>query len=118
MALFESLLTLLIIAALLLQLSRRLGAPYPAMLALAGGGVAVFPWAPHLEIQPRLALTLFIAPVLLDAAYDTAPRIATLLDPTSFVGHRRCYSNNRSGGLGRLGHSRSATCRCDCLGRN
>lgn len=74
MALFESLLTLLIIAALLLQLSRRLGAPYPAMLALAGAGVAVFPWAPHLEIQPRLALTLFIAPVLLDAAYDTAPR--------------------------------------------
>ena len=74
MALFESLLTLLIIAALLLQLSRRLSAPYPAMLALAGAGVAIFPWAPHLEIQPRLALTLFIAPVLLDAAYDTAPR--------------------------------------------
>jgi len=74
MSLFESTLVLLIVAALLLQVSRRLGTPYPAMLALAGACVGAFPWAPNLVIEPRLALTLFVAPVLLDAAFDTAPR--------------------------------------------
>jgi CPA1 family monovalent cation:H+ antiporter len=74
MALFESLLALMIVAVVLLQMSRRLGTPYPAMLALAGALVAALPWAPNLVIEPRLALVLFIAPVLLDAAYDTAPR--------------------------------------------
>src|ERR1700754_1252172 len=74
MTLFESTLALLIVAVLLLQLSRRLGTPYPAMLALAGACIAALPWAPQLVIEPRLALVLFIAPALLDAAYDTAPR--------------------------------------------
>src|SRR6266436_3227181 len=74
MALFESLLALMIVAVLLLQVSRRLGTPYPSMLALAGACVAALPWAPNLVIEPRLALVLFIAPALLDAAYDTAPR--------------------------------------------
>jgi CPA1 family monovalent cation:H+ antiporter len=74
LALFESTLVLLIVAALLLQASRRLGAPYPSMLALAGALVAVIPWAPQLVIEPRLALALFIAPALFDAAYDTSPR--------------------------------------------
>ncbi|MEP7342138.1 MAG: cation:proton antiporter [Acidobacteriota bacterium] len=74
MTLFESTLALLIVAIVLLQVSRRLGTPYPAMLALAGACVAAFPWAPNLVIEPNLALTLFVAPVLLDAAYDTAPR--------------------------------------------
>ncbi len=71
MTLFESTLAVLIISVLLLQVSRRIGAPYPAMLALAGALVAAVPWAPHLVIEPRLALALFIAPALFDAAYDT-----------------------------------------------
>ena len=74
MELFESTLWLLLVAVVLLQVSRRLGTPYPAMLALAGALVAALPWTPHLVIEPRLALVLFIAPALLDAAYDTAPR--------------------------------------------
>jgi CPA1 family monovalent cation:H+ antiporter len=74
MALFESTLALLVVAVVLLQVSRRLGTPYPAMLALAGALVAALPWAPSLVIEPRLALVLFVAPALLDAAYDTAPR--------------------------------------------
>jgi Na+/H+ antiporter len=74
MALFESTLVLLMVAVLLLQVSRRLGTPYPAMLALAGALVATLPWTPRLVIEPRLALVLFVAPALLDAAYDTAPR--------------------------------------------
>ncbi|TWB43035.1 cation:proton antiporter [Nitrospirillum viridazoti] len=73
-ALFESMLTLVVVAILLLQVSRRLAVPYPALLALAGGLVAALPWSPQISMDPRLALTLFIAPTLLDAAYDLPPR--------------------------------------------
>lgn len=74
MALFESLLTLAAVAIVLLQVSRRLGIPYPAMLAMAGAAVAVLPWSTPIAIDPQLALVLFIAPALLDAAYDLPPR--------------------------------------------
>jgi len=69
-ALFESILTLMLLAILLLQVSRRLGIPYPTMLAAAGLGVAALPWAPGITLDPHLVLALFIAPALLDAAYD------------------------------------------------
>ena len=74
MALFESLLALLLVSILLLKLSGHIGAPYPTMLALAGACVAALPWAPEIDMEPRLALALFIAPALLDAAYDLPPR--------------------------------------------
>jgi CPA1 family monovalent cation:H+ antiporter len=66
----ETLLVLLLAAILLLQVSRRLGLPYPAMLALAGVVVAFIPGAPTIRIDPATALVLFIAPVLLDASFD------------------------------------------------
>jgi Na+/H+ antiporter len=74
MSLFENLVLLLFVASLLLAGSRRLGVPYPTLLSLAGVGVALLPFAPSMEIEPHLALAIFIAPALLDAAYDTSPR--------------------------------------------
>ena len=74
MALFEWILVLLLGAVLLAGLARRLGVPYPAFLALAGAGLAFLPFGPSIEIEPDLALALFVAPVLLDAAFDTSPR--------------------------------------------
>src|ERR1700744_138568 len=74
MALFELTLALLVGSVLLTGLARRLAAPYPAFLALAGAGLAFLPHAPVVEIEPDLALALFVAPVLLDAAFDTSPR--------------------------------------------
>ena len=80
MALFESLLALLLVSIVLLKLSGHIGAPYPTMLAFAGACVAALPWAPEIDMEPRLALALFIAPALLDAAYDLPPaRAATRL---------------------------------------
>lgn len=73
MTLFETLVGLLLVAALLLQLSRRLYLPYPTLLALAGACVAFFPWSPELRLDPHLALVLFVAPAILDAGYDTSP---------------------------------------------
>jgi CPA1 family monovalent cation:H+ antiporter len=74
MSLFESTLALLAIAVALLQLARRLRLPYPALLALVGGCVAALPFAPQLHIEPRLALALFVAPAVMDAAFDMPPR--------------------------------------------
>ncbi|MET0747888.1 MAG: sodium:proton antiporter, partial [Rhizobium sp.] len=70
MSFFESLLTLLLVAIVFLQPSRRLIIPYPTMLAVAGLLVAALPWAPTISIDPELALALFVAPALFDAAYD------------------------------------------------
>jgi CPA1 family monovalent cation:H+ antiporter len=74
MSFFESLLTLLLVAIIFLQPSRRLIIPYPTMLAVAGLLVAALPSAPAISIDPELALALFIAPALFDAAFDLPPR--------------------------------------------
>ncbi len=74
MDLFEITITLLIVGAMLAALARRLGAPYPAFLALAGAGLGLVPGTPILTLSPELVLTLFVAPTLLDAAYDASPR--------------------------------------------
>jgi len=74
MATFEWIIVLLLGAALLAALARRVGAPYPTFLALGGVGLAFVPSSPNWTLDPQLALTLFVAPVLLDAAYDTSLR--------------------------------------------
>ena len=51
-----------------------MGAPYPALLALAGAGLALVPRTPTLVLDPELALTLFVAPVLMDSAFDASLR--------------------------------------------
>jgi len=71
---FETLLSMILAAVLLAALARRLGAPYPVFLALGGVLLAFLPGAPSFTVPPELALALFIAPVLLDAAYDASPR--------------------------------------------
>lgn len=70
MTFLETLLALLLAAILLLQVSRRLSLPYPAMLAAGGALVAFVPGSPTVAIEPGTALALFIAPALLDAAFD------------------------------------------------
>ena len=70
MTFLEALLLLLLAAIVLLQISRRLSLPYPAMLAAVGLMIALIPGSPTFVIQPATALALFVAPALLDAAYD------------------------------------------------
>jgi CPA1 family monovalent cation:H+ antiporter len=71
---FEWIIVLLIAAASLAELARKLDAPFPTLLALGGVGLAFMPESPRWTLDPELALTLFVAPVLLDAAYDTSLR--------------------------------------------
>ena len=54
--------------------ARRVGAPYPAFLALGGALLAFLPVTPSFTLPPELALALFVAPTLLDAAYDASLR--------------------------------------------
>ncbi|WP_375271821.1 cation:proton antiporter [Sphingomonas sp.] len=70
MTFFESLLALMLAAVAMLQVARRLSLPYPTVMAAAGVAVAAIPGAPVLSIDPATALALFIAPILVDAAFD------------------------------------------------
>jgi monovalent cation/hydrogen antiporter len=70
----EGLIGLVLAAAFLAAAARRVGAPYPVFLALGGALLAFLPGGLSFTVPPELALALFLAPVLLDAAYDASPR--------------------------------------------
>jgi len=74
MLLFQSLLVLLVCAVLLTACARYFQLPYPSMLALGGTALAFVPNAPTFNLDPQLTLALFVAPALLDAAFDTSWR--------------------------------------------
>jgi monovalent cation/hydrogen antiporter len=70
----ELLVGLFVAAVVLAAAARRVGAPYPVFLALGGALLAFLPAAPSFTLPPELALALFVAPILLDAAYDASLR--------------------------------------------
>src|SRR5262245_50929544 len=70
----EELLVLFVAAVILAATARRAGAPYPVFLAAGGALLAFLPAGPSFTLPPELALALFVAPVLLDAAYDASLR--------------------------------------------
>src|SRR5918993_80993 len=70
----KQLLGLFTAAVLLASAARRVGAPYPVFLAIGGAVLAFLPITASFSLPPELALALFVAPVLLDAAFDTSLR--------------------------------------------
>jgi Na+/H+ antiporter len=70
----EQLLGLFVAAVVLAGAARRVGAPYPVFLAVGGALLAFLPAAPSFTLPPEVALALFVAPILLDAAYDASLR--------------------------------------------
>ena len=74
MVVFEWIITLLLISVLLTTVARRIGIPYPTLLAVGGALLAIIPGTPSLELDPALALALFVAPVLIDSGFDTSLR--------------------------------------------
>ncbi len=74
MIVFETILAMLAIGVLILGLARRRHLPYPVLLSVAGVGIALAPFHVEFHLEPELVLALFVAPVLLDAAYDTSWR--------------------------------------------
>ena len=71
---FEWVIALLVGAVVLTGVARYLKLPYPSMLALGGVALAFVPNSPEFRLDPQLTLALFVAPVLLDAAFDTSLR--------------------------------------------
>ncbi|HVN29196.1 MAG TPA: cation:proton antiporter [Candidatus Binataceae bacterium] len=74
MDILQLILVLLLVAVMLAALARQIGVPSPSLLALGGVTVALIPNGPRFTLQPDLALALFVAPVLLDAAFDSPLR--------------------------------------------
>lgn len=74
MASFEWILALLCGALTMSGIARRLRIPWPTLLAVGGAALALVPKAPRLELDPSLALALFVAPVLVDSAFDASQR--------------------------------------------
>ena len=74
MSTFEWIIVLLLGAVALSALARRIKVPYPTFLAIGGALIAFVPNSPSWTLEPDLALALFVAPVLMDAAFDTSLR--------------------------------------------
>lgn len=74
MDLFQWVVALLAGASVLALIARRITVPYPTLLALGGAALAFVPGVPSIRLDPQLALALFVAPVLLDAGFDTSLR--------------------------------------------
>ena len=53
MYVFEVVVAMLLVGAALAALARRLGAPYPALVGLAGAGLALVPGLPSLVLDPQ-----------------------------------------------------------------
>jgi monovalent cation:H+ antiporter, CPA1 family len=62
--------TLMLIAAVVAILARRLRVPYSVGLVLAGVGLAVLPFSPNTELTKELVFTLFLPPLIFEAAFQ------------------------------------------------
>jgi CPA1 family monovalent cation:H+ antiporter len=71
MHLFEVLLGLLAACVALALLARRLDVPLAVVLVLGGMALALVPGLPTIDLDPQLALVLFLPPLLQASAYRT-----------------------------------------------
>ncbi len=71
MLIFETLLGLLAASVLLALLARKLQVPSAVALVLGGMGLAFVPGLPEIELEPELALALFLPPLLQASAQRT-----------------------------------------------
>jgi CPA1 family monovalent cation:H+ antiporter len=82
MELLTAILAILVVIAILYDLARRIGVPYPTLLVLGGLALAFVPGLPKIELQPDLVLLVFLPPLLFSAAVDTPTRdLRTNLSP-------------------------------------
>jgi CPA1 family monovalent cation:H+ antiporter len=66
---FESAALLLLIAAVVAMLTRRLRLPYSAGLVAAGMGLALLPFSPRLSLTKELLFTVLLPPLIFEAAF-------------------------------------------------
>src|ERR687884_330083 len=59
---------LLLVAAVVAMLARRLRVPYSIGLVIAGIGLALLPFTPRVELTKSLIFTAFLPPLIFEAA--------------------------------------------------
>jgi CPA1 family monovalent cation:H+ antiporter len=65
---------ILVAIAILFEIARRAGVPYPTLFVLGGLGLAFVPGLPHFSLQPDLILLVFLPPLLFGAAAESPSR--------------------------------------------
>jgi Na+/H+ antiporter len=64
----------LVAIAILFEVARRVGVPYPTLFVLGGLGLAFIPGLPRILLEPDLVLLVFLPPLLFGAAVETPIR--------------------------------------------
>ena len=74
MDVLTALLVILVAIAILFEVARRIGVPYPTLFVLGGLGLAFLPGLPRVQLEPDLVLLVFLPPLLFGAAVKTPTR--------------------------------------------
>ena len=74
MDLLTAILLVLVAIAILFELARRIGVPYPTLFVTGGLVLAFVPGLPRIQLEPDLVLLVFLPPLLFTAAVDTPIR--------------------------------------------
>jgi monovalent cation/hydrogen antiporter len=69
-----AILATLVAIAILFEVARRVGVPYPTLFVLGGLGLAFVPGLPRIRLEPDLVLLVFLPPLLFSAAVETPIR--------------------------------------------
>jgi Na+/H+ antiporter len=72
--LLTAVLAILVAIAVLFEIARRVGVPYPTLFVIGGLGLAFVPGLPRIELAPELVLLVFLPPLLFSAAIETPTR--------------------------------------------
>ena len=69
-----AILAILVAIAILFEIARRFGVPYPTLFVLGGLGLGFVPGLPRIGLDPELVLLVFLPPLLFTAAVDSPIR--------------------------------------------
>jgi CPA1 family monovalent cation:H+ antiporter len=67
-------LAILVAIAILFEIARRVGVPYPTLFVLGGLALGFVPGRPQIQLEPELVLLVFLPPLLFTAAVGTPIR--------------------------------------------
>ncbi len=65
---------ILVIIAILYEIARRIGVPYPTLFVIGGLVLGFVPGLPRIALEPDLVLLVFLPPLLFGAAFSTPLR--------------------------------------------
>jgi len=74
MDVLTAVLAILVVIAILFEIARRLGVPFPTLFVLGGLGLAIVPGMPRIQLEPELILLVFLPPLLFSAAAESPIR--------------------------------------------